>query len=172
MSLNSGWGSEVSSSVRGAVLLYLPQVRLSLCLAARLPWTFCVLWRVMLWYWCSVLSSLPPLLSSYLSISLLFSLSSFPLLLSEPQPISDLLCEDTWQAVLHGGSFAWGHEDLDGRHCHRGGGIHAVPQLRSSGGIHTWTTDKGPSKASFSVSHYWEKAFWFSMILLLLIKYF
>lgn len=52
----------------------------------------------------------------------------------EPEPLPDLLCEDPRPALLHGGPLGGGHEDLDGRDRHRGGGIHAVHELRESVG--------------------------------------
>lgn len=52
----------------------------------------------------------------------------------EPEPLPDLLREDPRPALLHGGPLGGGHEDLDGRDRHRGGGIHAVHELRGSVG--------------------------------------
>lgn len=49
--------------------------------------------------------------------------------LPEPEPLPDLLREDPRPALLHGGPLSGGHEDLDGRDCHGGGGIHAVHEL-------------------------------------------
>lgn len=45
---------------------------------------------------------------------------------SEPKPLPDLQCEDSWQSLLHGCSLSWSHEDLDGCDRHRRRGIHPV----------------------------------------------
>lgn len=54
--------------------------------------------------------------------------------LPESEPLPDLLREDPRPALLHGGPLSGGHEDLDGRDRHGGGGIHAVHELSSGSG--------------------------------------
>lgn len=55
---------------------------------------------------------------------------------SEPKPLPDLQCEDSWQSLLHGRSLSWGHEDLDGCHSNGCRGLHTVHELRDH-----WVTD-------------------------------
>lgn len=45
---------------------------------------------------------------------------------SEPESLADLQREDSRPGLLHGRPLSRGHEDLDGCHCHGGGGIHPV----------------------------------------------
>ena len=66
--------------------------------------------------------------------TIILSLSVWPRYLSptpslEPKSLSNIQCEDSRPGVLHGGPVTRGHADLDGRHRHRGGGIHAVHGL-------------------------------------------
>lgn len=49
---------------------------------------------------------------------------------AESESVSDVLREDPRPPVLHGGAVGRGHEDLDGRDRHRGGGLHAVHELK------------------------------------------
>lgn len=54
-------------------------------------------------------------------------LSCDPLSLSsESESLAHLQREDPRPGLLHGRPLSRGHEDLDGCHCHGGGGIHSV----------------------------------------------
>lgn len=66
----------------------------------------------------------------YMNMVLVFS--ALFLCIPEPEPLPDLLRKDSRPALLHGGPLSRGHEDLDGRDRHRGGGIHAVHELRDT----------------------------------------
>lgn len=45
---------------------------------------------------------------------------------SEPKSLPHLQRKDSRPGLLHGRPLPRGHEDMDGRHCHRSGGIHPV----------------------------------------------
>lgn len=53
-------------------------------------------------------------------------------LITEPQPLPDLLREDARQTVLHGGPVRRGHEDMDGCDSDRSRGLHTVHELRQN----------------------------------------
>lgn len=74
--------------------------------------------------------------------------------MSEPDPVADLLRENTRQTVLHGGSVRRGHEDMDGCDRDRGRGLHAVHELRQSTKAFSRET-----RTSYSQR---EKKMWFS----------
>lgn len=48
----------------------------------------------------------------------------------EPQPLTDVLRKDPWQALLHGGPLRRSHENMDGRDRDGSRGLHAVHELR------------------------------------------
>lgn len=75
----------------------------------------------------------------------------------EPEPLSNIQCEDARPGVLHGSAITRGHADLDGRHCHRGGGIHAVHGL---GGV-SWPRwrDISQNQMSRDVLHHFSMDF-------------
>lgn len=68
-------------------------------------------------------SIIPPTLSATISLVFLhFKLTSTS---QEPKPLADIQREDPRPCLLHGGSVPRGHENLDGRYCHRCWRTHA-----------------------------------------------
>ncbi len=68
--------------------------------------------------------------------ALLFSIFShfvFFSVLTESESFANLLCEDSWSTLFHGGTVPRGHAHLDGRHSNWCRGLHAVYDLRESG---------------------------------------
>lgn len=55
----------------------------------------------------------------------------FPCVLLESKSFANLLCEDSWSSLFHGGAVSRGHADLDGCHSNGRWGLHAVYDLRA-----------------------------------------